>query len=57
MKKYAGTKTVFNFCSRYNDYESFNKNLNIGLKTVGKSVGVNDNNFKLIKRVFKKELA
>ncbi len=30
MKKYAGTKTVFNFCSRYNDYEGFNKNLNIG---------------------------
>ncbi len=25
MKKYAGTKTVFNFCSRYNDYEGFNK--------------------------------
>ena len=108
MKKYAGTKTVFNFCSRYNDYEGFNKNLNIGLKIVGKAVGIsdlefyqarhtfatlsrnlmkfskgdvdealnhvgsfevadiyiakdfsiiNDNNFKLIKRVFKKELA
>ena len=108
MKKYAGSKTVFNFCSRYNDYKGFNKNLNIGLKTVGKAVGIsdlefyqarhtfatlsrnlmkfskgdvdealnhvgsfevadiyiakdfsiiNDNNFKLIKRVFKKELA
>ena len=108
MKKYAGTKTVFNFRSRYNDYEGFNKNLNIGLKIVGKAVGIsdlefyqarhtfatlsrnlmkfskgdvdealnhvgsfevadiyiakdfsiiNDNNFKLIKRVFKKELA
>lgn len=108
MRKYAGTKTIFNFCSRYNDYEGFNKNLNIGLKKVGKSVGIrdlefyqarhtfatlsrnlmkfskgdvdealnhvgsfgiadiyiakdfsiiNDNNFKLIKRVFKKELA
>ena len=108
MKKYAGIKTVFNFCSRYNDYKGFNKNLNIGLKTVGKAVGIsdlefyqarhtfatlsrnlmkfskgdvdealnhvgsfdvadiyiakdfsiiNDNNFKLIKRVFKKELA
>ena len=108
MRKYAGTKTIFNFCSRYNDYEGFNKNLNIGLKTVGKSVGIsdlefyqarhtfatlsrnlmkfskgdvdealnhvgnfgiadiyiakdfsiiNDNNFKLIKKVFKKELA
>ena len=68
MKKYAGIKTVFNFCSRYNDYEGFNKNLNIGLKTVGSfevadiyiakdfSI-INDNNFKLIKRVFKKELA
>ena len=108
MRKYAGTKTIFNFCSRYNDYEGFNKNLNIGLKKVGNSVGIrdlefyqarhtfatlsrnlmkfskgdvdealnhvgsfevadiyiakdfsiiNDNNFKLIKRVFKKELA
>ena len=108
MRKYAGTKTIFNFCSRYNDYEGFNKNLNIGLKKVGKSVGIsdlefyqarhtfatlsrnlmkfskgdvdealnhvgsfgiadiyiakdfsiiNDNNFKLIKKVFKKELA
>ena len=108
--KYNRTKTKdrFNFCSRYNDYEGFNKNLNIGLKTVGKAVGIsdlefyqarhtfatlsrnlmkfskgdvdealnhvgsfevadiyiakdfsiiNDNNFKLIKRVFKKELA
>ena len=108
MRKYAGTKTIFNFCSRYNDYEGFNKNLNIGLKKIGKSVGIsdlefyqarhtfatlsrnlmkfskgdvdealnhvgsfgiadiyiakdfsiiNDNNFKLIKKVFKKELA
>jgi integrase len=108
MRKYAGTKTIFNFCSRYNDYEGFNKNLNIGLKKVGNSVGIrdlefyqarhtfatlsrnlmkfskgdvdealnhvgsfgiadiyiakdfsiiNDNNFKLIKKVFKKELA
>ena len=108
MRKYAGTKAIFNFCSRYNDYEGFNKNLNIGLKKVGKSVGIsdlefyqarhtfatlsrnlmkfskgdvdealnhvgsfgiadiyiakdfsiiNDNNFKLIKKVFKKELA
>jgi len=45
MKKYAGTKTVFNFCSRYNDYEGFNKNLNIGLKTVGKAVGISDLEF------------
>ena len=44
MKKYAGAKTVFNFCSRYNDYEGFNKNLNIGLKTVGKAVGIRQKN-------------
>ena len=52
MKKYAGTKTVFNFCSRYNDYGGFNKNLNIGLKTVGKSVGINDLEFYQARHTF-----
>lgn len=52
MKKYAGTKTVFNFCSRYNDYEGFNKNLNIGLKTVGKAVGINDLEFYQARHTF-----
>ena len=52
MRKYAGTKTIFNFCSRYNDYKGFNKNLNIGLKTVGKSVGINDLEFYQARHTF-----
>ena len=52
MKKYAGAKTVFNFCSRYNDYEGFNKNLNIGLKTVGKAVGISDLEFYQARHTF-----
>ena len=52
MKKYAGSKTVFNFSSRYNDYEGFNKNLNIGLKTVGKAVGINDLEFYQARHTF-----
>ena len=52
MRKYAGTKTIFNFCSRYNDYEGFNKNLNIGLKKVGKSVGINDLEFYQARHTF-----
>ena len=52
MRKYAGTKTIFNFCSRYNDYEGFNKNLNIGLKTVGKSVGISDLEFYQARHTF-----
>ena len=52
MRKYAGTKTIFNFCSRYNDYEGFNKNLNIGLKKIGKSVGINDLEFYQARHTF-----
>lgn len=52
MRKYAGTKTIFNFCSRYHDYKGFNKNLNIGLKTVGKSVGINDLEFYQARHTF-----
>ena len=52
MRKYAGTKTIFNFCSRYNDYEGFNKNLNIGLKKVGKSVGISDLEFYQARHTF-----
>lgn len=52
MRKYAGTKTIFNFCSRYNDYEGFNKNLNIGLKKVGNSVGIRDLEFYQARHTF-----
>ena len=52
MRKYAGTKTIFNFCTRYNDYEGFNKNLNIGLKKVGKSVGISDLEFYQARHTF-----
>jgi integrase len=40
MKKYKGNKRTFNFCDRYAAPETFNQNLNKGLKEVGKAVGV-----------------
>ena len=36
----------------HNDYEGFNKNLNIGLKTVGKAVGINDLEFYQARHTF-----
>ena len=36
----------------HNDYEGFNKNLNIGLKTVGKAVGISDLEFYQARHTF-----
>ena len=40
VKKYAGASRVFNFYHRYSGFEELNSNLNKGLKTVGKAVGI-----------------
>ena len=40
MKKYSGTTKVFNFCDRYSSAADFNRALNIGLKQIGKEVGI-----------------
>lgn len=40
MFRYADDKRVFNFYKRYADESAFNQNLNIGLKRVGKAVGI-----------------
>lgn len=41
MRKYAGTDGhVFNFCKRFSTYKDFTRSLNVGLKAIGKEIGV-----------------
>lgn len=40
VEKYRGKERVFNFCERYSSMGDFNQAINIGLKEVGKKVGV-----------------
>ena len=40
VKKYKGKKRVFNFCERFATMGSFNRAINLGLKEVGKEIGV-----------------
>lgn len=40
MSKYKGDRHIFNFYKRYSSPEDFNRALNIGLKEVGKAVGI-----------------
>ena len=40
VEKYRGRERVFNFCERYSSMGDFNQAINIGLKKVGKKVGV-----------------
>lgn len=40
VKKYKGKKRVFNFCERFAAMGSFNRAINLGLKEVGKEIGV-----------------
>ena len=40
VETYRGTSHVFNFHTRYGNLDTFNQNLNKGLKIVGKAVGI-----------------
>lgn len=52
VKKYRDTYRVFNFYKRYSTAENFNKALNIGLKEVGKSVGIDGLQFYQARHTF-----
>nr|DAV62378.1 MAG TPA: integrase family protein [Caudoviricetes sp.] len=41
VEKYKGKERVFNFYERFTTMESFNRAINIGLKEVGKDLGIN----------------
>lgn len=40
VEKYKGKERVFNFSERFANMESFNRAINIGLKEVGKEIGI-----------------
>lgn len=40
VEKYRGKDHVFNFCERFSSLGNFNRTINIGLKAVGKEIGV-----------------
>lgn len=42
LEKYRGKKTVFSFYERYNSKDTFNAQINAGLKIIGKAIGVKD---------------
>lgn len=52
MEKYRGKGRVFNFHERYTSAATFNQNINIGLKDVGKAVGIDGLNFYQARHTF-----
>lgn len=52
VKKYEGKDRVFNFYKRYSNASNFNVNINIGLKEVGESVGIDGLNFYQARHTF-----
>jgi site-specific recombinase, phage integrase family len=40
IEKYKGKERVFNFYERFATMESFNRAINIGLKDIGKEIGI-----------------
>jgi hypothetical protein len=40
VDKYRGSDHVFNFCERYSSLENFNRAINMGLKEVGRELGI-----------------
>lgn len=52
VKLYKGDKRVFNFSERYTTAAIFNQNLNLGLKEVGKAVGIDGLNFYQARHTF-----
>lgn len=52
MKRYRGDKCVFNFSRRYCDAAALNKHINVGLKEVGRAVGIEDLEFYQARHTF-----
>ena len=51
-KRYKGQKRVFSFSERYTTASIFNQNLNLGLKDVGKAIGIKGLNFYQARHTF-----
>lgn len=45
VEKYRGEKRVFNFYERYRRMENFNRAINMGLKQIGKEIGIENLQF------------
>ena len=52
VKRYKGTDRLFNFSERYTTPETFNQNLNLGLKDVGDAVKIKGLNFYQARHTF-----
>ncbi|MBR4500026.1 MAG: site-specific integrase [Paludibacteraceae bacterium] len=52
IKRYRGNSRVFSFHERYRDESTFNKALNLGLKTVGEAVGIDGLQFYQARHTF-----
>lgn len=52
VKRYKGQTRVFSFSERYTTAAIFNQNLNLGLKDVGKAIGIKGLNFYQARHTF-----
>lgn len=52
MKKYQGKRRVFSYSERYTSSDTFNANINKGLKNVGEAVGIDDLEFYQARHTF-----
>ena len=52
MERYRGKSRVFSFSSRYYTAQTFNRNVNVGLKVVGKAVGIDNLQFYQARHTF-----
>lgn len=52
VERYSGKSGVFSFSSRYYMAQTFNRNINIGLKVVGKAVGIDNLQFYQARHTF-----
>lgn len=52
VERYRGKSRVFSFSSRYYAAQTFNRNVNIGLKVVGKAVGIDNLQFYQARHTF-----
>ena len=52
IKRYRGSSRVFSFHERYRDESTFNKALNVGLKAVGETVGIDGLQFYQARHTF-----
>lgn len=52
IKRYKGARRFFNFSERYSSASDFNRSINIGLKEVGKAVGIDGLSFYQARHTF-----